>query len=203
MKRRFLAACVGMLVLGCDLWIRLDDDDDDDGGGRSGFGRWTVKTGHDVDVAEVSTSTQPTTIAALRAMKPPANLSGDTTRLRYAGSPEMQTWRLTDVTLAGYKLESDGDYHLVVVDRDGNSLIAEIVDPRRVGEPWQKQATEARATFDRRHTARSTFQSAGETVTVTGVGFFDLIHGQLGVAPNGIELHAVLEISFKEEAAPP
>ena len=33
-------------------------------------------------------------------------------------------------------------------------------------------------------------------VTVTGVGFFDFLHGQTGVAPNGIELHAVLDIQF-------
>ena len=29
-------------------------------------------------------------------------------------------------------------------------------------------------------------------VTVQGVAFFDLIHGQTGVAPNGIELRALL-----------
>ena len=202
MKRFLVVAGVAMLALSCDLWTRFDDDDDD-GTGQSGFGRWTVKTGHDGDAGEVSTLAQTTTIAALRAMKPPSNLTGDTRRLTFAGSPEIQTWRLEDVTLAGYKLETDGDYHLVLVDRAGNSLIAEIVDPRRVGEPWKAQATQARAVFDRHHTARSTFQTAGETVTVTGVGFFDLIHGQLGVAPNGIELHAVLEISFKEAAAPP
>ena len=33
-------------------------------------------------------------------------------------------------------------------------------------------------------------------VTVTGIGFFDPIHGQTGVAPNGIELHPILEITF-------
>jgi hypothetical protein len=33
------------------------------------------------------------------------------------------------------------------------------------------------------------------TATVTGVGFFDIIHGQTGVAPNGIELHPVLRFS--------
>jgi hypothetical protein len=34
-------------------------------------------------------------------------------------------------------------------------------------------------------------------VTVTGVAFFDTLHGQEGVAPNGIELHPVLEIAFQ------
>jgi hypothetical protein len=33
-------------------------------------------------------------------------------------------------------------------------------------------------------------------VTVTGVAFFDTLHGQEGVAPNGIELHPTLSISF-------
>ncbi len=34
-------------------------------------------------------------------------------------------------------------------------------------------------------------------VIVTGVGFFDRIHGQMGVAPlNGVELHPILSIEF-------
>jgi hypothetical protein len=33
-------------------------------------------------------------------------------------------------------------------------------------------------------------------VRVTGVGFFDRIHGQMGVAPNGIELHPVLDVQL-------
>jgi hypothetical protein len=33
-------------------------------------------------------------------------------------------------------------------------------------------------------------------VTVTGVGFFDYQHGQDGVAPNAIELHPVLSVTF-------
>ena len=33
-------------------------------------------------------------------------------------------------------------------------------------------------------------------IRVTGVGFFDYLHGQRGVAPNGIELHPVLDVEF-------
>jgi len=208
MKRFLVVACVAMLALSCDPWTHLDDDDD--GGGRSGFGRWTVKTGHDEDLRKVSLVPQTATIAALRAMKPPPDLNGDSPRFTYAGSPAIQTYRLTNVALAGYKLESDGDYHLVLVDGAGKSLIAEIVDPRRVAESWKDRTTEARKAFDARHAASGSFQTAGETVTVTGVGFFDLLHGQSGAAPNGIELHAVLDICFgtdcasiKAAAAPP
>jgi hypothetical protein len=39
-------------------------------------------------------------------------------------------------------------------------------------------------------------KNLGERVRVTGIGFFDFIHGQAGVAPNGIELHPVLGITF-------
>src|SRR5262249_5665140 len=45
-------------------------------------------------------------------------------------------------------------------------------------------------------TATTSFQTANIPVQVTGVGMFDFLHGQTGVAPNGIELHPVLNIVF-------
>jgi hypothetical protein len=33
------------------------------------------------------------------------------------------------------------------------------------------------------------------TATISGVAFFDVIHGQRGVAPNGIELHPALSFT--------
>jgi len=38
----------------------------------------------------------------------------------------------------------------------------------------------------------SHFTSISGSASVTGVGFFDFLHGQTGVAPNGVELHPVL-----------
>jgi hypothetical protein len=46
---------------------------------------------------------------------------------------------------------------------------------------------------------RATFKTRIEPrrVKVTGVGFFDRIHGQMGVSPtNGIEIHPILKIEF-------
>jgi hypothetical protein len=43
--------------------------------------------------------------------------------------------------------------------------------------------------------ATTSFKALSGTGTITGVGFFDEIHGQTGVAPNGIELHPVLAFS--------
>ena len=40
-------------------------------------------------------------------------------------------------------------------------------------------------------------QFACVTVVVTGVGFFDVSHGQTGAAPNDIELHPVLNIELE------
>jgi hypothetical protein len=34
-------------------------------------------------------------------------------------------------------------------------------------------------------------------VNVRGLGFFDVLHGQTGVAANGIELHPVTRIRFR------
>ena len=38
----------------------------------------------------------------------------------------------------------------------------------------------------------SDFTMLHGNVVVIGVGFWDILHGQAGVAPNGIELHSVL-----------
>jgi len=37
---------------------------------------------------------------------------------------------------------------------------------------------------------------------IIGVGFFDTLHGQNGVAPNGVELHPVLDFSMLPSPGP-
>jgi hypothetical protein len=41
----------------------------------------------------------------------------------------------------------------------------------------------------------TSFRRLHGRATITGVGFFDLFHGQTGVAPNAIELHPVLKLA--------
>jgi hypothetical protein len=199
--RRFLAAaCIALLAPGCGPGTPPDGDEDD-GGTRSGLERWKVKTGHDDHADDVNLFPRAATIAALRAIAPPSTLDPDSTRFTYAGSPETQSYRLTNVTLAGYKEESDGDYHLVVEDAAGDHMIAEIADPVRLAERWKAPGANVRHAFDARHAPDSTFQFPRETVTVTGIGFFDLLHGQTGAAPNGIEIHPVLGICWGRDCA--
>src|SRR5882757_6352709 len=162
--------------------------------GSCGVERWSVKTGTDTDRAKITLqSTTPTTIAALGALTAPSSLPSNN---RVA--PTEDTVYQVHATLTQYKLEADSDYHLVLTDESGHTMIAEIPDPACVGStsPLTSSIQKARGQFDAKYTATTSFKTANVAVTVTGVGFFDFLHGQTGVAPNGIELHAVLDLQF-------
>jgi hypothetical protein len=168
--------------------------------GFCGVERWSVKTGTDADVSLITLqSVAPTTIAALSSLPAPSNLPAST-RIQ---PTETTVFQLHD-TLTQYKLESDSDYHLILADASGNTMIVEIPDPACVGSssPLLPSIQKARSAFDARYTPSESFQTANVPVTVTGVGFFDFLHGQAGVAPNGIELHAVLDVQFSPSGTP-
>src|SRR3989442_716065 len=79
----------------------------------------------------------------------------------------------------------------------GSTMIAEIPYPGCLtGSSWNTQVNASRSAFDARYAVTTSFQTANEVVSLTGVGFFDVLHGQTGVAPNGIELHSVLSICW-------
>ena len=175
--------------------------------------RWSVKTGADAGAANlVAQVPVAATIADMVALAVPAILPPDA---RSPGAEET-VWELK-ATLTGYKHESDGDYHLVIADGQGNTMIAEIPDPAALAPAsfFAQQITAARQAFDNQFSlqiaaagqsaAAPQFGAAGtvpalipasESVTVRGPGFFDFAHGQDGVAPNAIELHPVISIEF-------
>ena len=168
--------------------------------GSCGVERWSVKTGTDADASSIGLqSTTPTTIAHLAGLAAPSSLPANN---RIA--PTETTVFQVSATLTEYKIEADSDYHLVLSDGAGHTMIAEIPDPACVGSssPLRSSIQKARAEFDGKYTATGSFQAANTAVTVTGVGFFDALHGQTGVAPNGIELHAVLDITFGTAPSP-
>ena len=160
-----------------------------------------MKTGTDADVNLVNlNSTTSSTISALRALTQPSTLPANN-RLQ----PTETTVFVLNATLTQYKLETDSDYHLVLSDASGNTMIAEIPSPSCVGagSPFAPQISTSRSTFNGSFTATTLFQTAIIPVRVTGVGFFDFLHGQTGVAPNGIELHPVLNIVFNPSGSNP
>ena len=165
-----------------------------------GVERWSVKTGTDPDAGIVDLNNPvPITIAALAAIPAPADPPGPPPNTRVG--PTETTVYVVNATMTLYKKEADVDYHVVLDDNAGHLMIAEIPSPACVGSssPFGTAITAARAKFDARFAATPAnefFQAVSVPVQVKGVGFFDFIHGQTGVAPNGIELHPVLDISF-------
>jgi len=167
---------------------------------QCGVERWSVKTGTDADIGLVHlTSSSNTTIAAMRAPAAPSPIPANN---RVA--PLETTQWVINATLTLYKLESDSDYHLVLQDANGLTMIGEIPSPTCVGSgsPFLSGITNARNEFNARFTATTSFQTANIPVKVTGVGMFDFLHGQTGVAPNGIELHPILDIVFNPGSSP-
>lgn len=168
--------------------------------GSCGVERWSVKTGTDADAGLINLqSTTSTTIASLISLPPPTTLPANN-RLQ----PTETTVFQIHATFTEYKLEADSDYHLVLSDAAGNTMIAELAAPACVGASsvLLSGIQTARATFDAHYTPTSSFQPANIAITITGVGFFDFLHGQTGVAPDGIELHPVLAIQFATTATP-
>ena len=95
--------------------------------------------------------------------------------------------------LVEMKLEDDRDIHLVVSvpSAPSKTMIVEFPDTSCNGASSSPKKAKMRS-------ARSALiaacgQPSSSRFTVTGVGFFDIPHGQTGIAPNAIELHPVLK----------
>lgn len=162
--------------------------------GQCGVERWSVKTGTDTDAGAVNLSSPfPTTVGDLIGLNKPTQLP-PTSRIQ---PTETTLWTI-NATLVTFKSEGDSDYHLVISDDTGKTMIAEIPDPACVGSasPFATGIATARNQFNARFTPSGSFQDVDVPVQVTGVAMFDFLHGQRGVAPNGIEIHPVLAINF-------
>lgn len=160
-----------------------------------GAWRWGVKTLTDPRAGQVDLTARQGLVDALRALTVPAPLSGALGRT----AAEQVTYTVR-AKLLFVKEEADSDFHVVIADpRDGATMIAEIPDPACAqGSRVQAQIARARAAFIRRFGMPSTTHFSpipgSPLALVTGVLFFDEIHGQKGVAPNGVELHPVIDV---------
>jgi hypothetical protein len=159
-----------------------------------GTERWTVKTMTDDDRHDIAAGVRDTTIRALRHRSTPASRPA-TARV---APTETTTFRV-HARLREYVREADGDYHLVLADRAGRRIIAEIPDPACVGRisPVRTAIRAARSRMDARYDVTTGFKFTHRRVVVRGVGFFDYFHGQTGMAPNDLELHPVVGLAFR------
>src|SRR3954464_2070230 len=97
--------------------------------GQCGVERWPVKTGTDADVWMVNlNSTNATTINSLRAIATPGVLP-ENSRIQ----PAETTVFVLNATLTKFVRAYDSDYHMVLTDELGRTIIAEIPSPNCVG----------------------------------------------------------------------
>jgi MFS family permease len=156
--------------------------------------RWSIKTATDADAWLVDLkSPVKTDVATLAALSRPTTLPY-TRRV----SPVEITVYVVAATLVQYKREPDGDYHLLLMGKDGSTMIAEIPNPRFVSErsPVREPIVKARAAVTTRYHVTTSWQETNVPVVVTGIGLFDVPHGQDRPAPNFIELHPLLAIKY-------
>lgn len=221
---------------------------------KPGTERWPVKTGTDADVGEVGATQTPvggfnfgfvdTTVEELTSIARPSAADASASEDHRVSTVETTVWRL-EADIITLKLESDGDYHLVLQGDSGDTMIGEVPTPRppfvgaqspflddigaarkwvddnllgqapalaQVGQilapasavtmapPGARVAPESLVTPADASTGQPTFKTKIRTkkARLIGVGFFDRLHGQTGVAPNGIELHPLLSIESIE-----
>ena len=162
--------------------------------------RWSVKTVTDKDAAKVQDVPTPATINQLRQIAAPIN-PNHRPDSRYSPT-ELTTYEVTGyITLI--KAEADQDYHIVLADDAGRTMIVESTHPDCAKTSrFKTEITAVRAALDQGFKGPINNPiKMKKLVTVTGVGFFDHIHGQTGVAPNGIELHPILQVVLHDHTS--
>jgi hypothetical protein len=159
-----------------------------------GTERWTVKTATDDDRHHVVTTPRDVSIRYLRNRHTPS-YKPQTARV---APVELTTYRVR-ARLVEYVREADGDYHLVLADRRGRTMIAEIPNPACVARisPVKAAIRSARAHMDGHFSVTMGFKATNRRVVVRGIGFFDYFHGQTGMAPDDLELHPVTALRFR------
>lgn len=156
--------------------------------------RWPVKVARDASRNQIDPRPLSTTIAVLSQISAPGDPAArNDSRFLFT---ETTVFRV-HAMLVLVRHEEDEDYHLVISDSRGRTMIIESPALDCVqGSRFTEQISQVRTDINRTLGPIHGTLHLHRAVTVTGVGFFDVIHGQTGVAPNGIELHPLLSISF-------
>ena len=163
--------------------------------GRScGRERWPVKTLSDPDRHRVRVEPVFTTVESLAALPRPSERPHD----RRVAPTETTIFCVEGMIYDVPRPQADGDIHVVVAGLEDSivSLIAEIPDPRCYLVCSSGFAHLFATARERLEAKLRVWATDTLRVRIAGVGFFDRNHGQLGPAPNFIELHPVLAIEF-------
>jgi hypothetical protein len=161
-------------------------------------GRSNVKSLRDRDASRIQLDAAlDTTVGALNDM--PAHCGpGPDHRVR---EEERQVFRVVG-RIVRVKREHDHDIHIVLEDPHNPRMrmVVELIDPDfhgNVTSPYRDRLAVARHMFDellKQSGAQELDALRGLAVRVTGVGFFDMNHFQVGRSRSCIELHPILAI---------
>jgi hypothetical protein len=168
-------------------------------GGLCGVERWPVKTLADAQAAVVLQAPAKTVPLAELIGKPAPTRTELQSAMSTRFPDELSQYEFTAVVI-GFKLEADQDFHIVVADPADprRTMVTEIPAPACVPASEQARFHELRAAFVKsfgKPVPRFRRMRRVVCADVRGAGFFDFLHGQTGVAPNGFELHPVLSFA--------
>ena len=172
-------------------------------GNHCGTERWHVKTMSDPFASQVNRNVQVTTVDTLWNAQVPAGMTAHSDNVRFA------PWELQAVqiraTIVGWKIEADNDFHIVVADLNTPSETMIVEPPSSAcsgscssgyGALFQASRDAFVQCLGGQPSNRFTPIGRPVIADITGVPYFDPIHGQTGVARNGVEIHPVLSVSF-------
>lgn len=161
-----------------------------------GVERWSVKTLQDAAGRNIDlTTVKKTTVNKLRSL--PVQRGPGSSR----GQGVESTVYEVPARLVEAKVEEDDDIHLVIkgVTTAGMMIVEfpTVACSSNATTGAKTRMKDARNAFVAAcgMPGKSSFRRLNGKATIRGVAFFDFIHGQRGVAPNGIELHPVLGFS--------
>lgn len=157
--------------------------------------RSQIKSLRDSDVGRIRFDTvTTTTITALNAI--PSHCGP--ARNHRVHDEEFRVYQVVG-RIVRVKHEPDRDIHMVLEDPDnpGERLVVESDDPDWRGNrasPYRDQLAAARRMLDDVMAEATDHRIEGMLVRVTGVGFFDMAHFQVGRSRSCIELHPILSV---------
>ena len=165
---------------------------------QCGKERWAIKDLNDREATEINFTPLTRRVEQLLALPMVKPRSSDSRR-----PPELRVYRVR-CEIVKYKLEDDGDIHLVIQDPDDPSMhmVAEIPSPACPDAIAGGHAAEYKAARDAMYALFADHPPAKRMkavvpprfVEITGPGFYDFPHHQTGAAPNNLEIHPVLSL---------
>ncbi len=189
--RIILPTC--LLICSITFWIISCSKPDEKNPACTGKDRWDVKTLTDLNASTINYTSTNITVANLISIPLQKSIEDNTPRFGI----EYNTYTL-QCHIREYKLSDDGDYHLVLQDLSDPSItmVGEIPDPYCASVKQSLRFNEIiKARQDFKNTLLVTAQVDTFVYIITGVAFYDKVHGQLGAAPDAIEIHPILSIS--------